>query len=86
MALVNYMQGNKATLPAVGSDADTLYFTNDTKEFFKSVGAGLPLIKLNNPASIINTDNTMAADSDNVVPSQKAVKAYIDNALSWGVF
>jgi len=32
--------------------------------------------------SAIDTDNTLAANSDTLVPSQKAVKAYIDNHIA----
>ena len=31
------------------------------------------------PTSAIDTDGTLSADSDNVIPSQKAVKYYVDN-------
>lgn len=31
----------------------------------------------------VDVDNTLAADSDSLVPSQKAIKAYVDNGSFW---
>ncbi|MBS7738385.1 hypothetical protein [Chelatococcus sp. HY11] len=37
-------------------------------------------------ASVVDTDNTLAADSDTRLPSQKAVRAYINNLLAGADF
>lgn len=45
MADVLFKRGQKVNLPEVGQDNDTLYFTEDTGELYKSTGIGLPLMK-----------------------------------------
>lgn len=46
MSIVKFLQGSKNTLPLLGSDNSTLYFVNDTRELYKSVGANVPLRKI----------------------------------------
>lgn len=45
MADVLFKRGKKENLPQIGQDRDTIYFTEDTGEIYKSNGIGLPLMK-----------------------------------------
>jgi len=43
---------------------------------------GLPSWKILRKANVLDTDGTLAANSDTVIASQKAVKTYVDNAVT----
>jgi len=43
---------------------------------------GLPSWKILYKANVLDTDGTLAANSDTVIASQKAVKTYVDNAVT----
>jgi hypothetical protein len=62
---------------------DNRYFT-ETELTDKSTALSLSTLILTNGTSIneFSTDDTLAGDSDDAVPTEQAVKAYVDNELA----
>jgi len=58
---------NNSTLGTVSIDADTNPISNLETDNFK--------------AGVIDSDNTLAADSDTVIPTQKAVKKFVEDSI-----
>jgi len=75
-----------ATANAAQSDIDTHTTNTSNPHSVTKSQVGTNVEQL--PLSYLDTDDTLAADSDTKVPSQQAVKAYVDNNVggspTWG--
>ena len=81
-----YISGGNLYIDNTTVDKDIIFRGNDggvQTEAFRLVGAS-SLLKLSAGATIneFSTDTTMAGDSDTAVPTEKAVKTYIDAQIA----
>ena len=80
--IVKVSASGVVTLAVAGTDYLTAASTNAlTNKTFDAVGTGNSLVNIgtaNFAVGTIDTDTTLAANSDLKIPTQKAVKAYVD--------
>lgn len=75
LSIRNYVAGIDPTLPDPLANAFLVW--NEDADGLESVGAGDASLV------VVDTDETLAADSDARVPSQAAIKAYVDQIVSF---
>lgn len=75
---------NPTTLgPTIPAGSSAMYFASDTGKLYVLKGGDTSWSYISTlGGATLDTDTTLAANSDTRIPSQKAVKTYVDNAVT----